>query len=308
MILVLSSSTDYTTDLMMPHLEARVEVFRFNIDLWQDYNWNIHARGFELSDPTGRSCTEATTGAVYERKVIFNPPYIDIPAGGNREAWLRNEVLLIWAGIKDLAHHAGKLAVIHPSPQGTWYKMRQMRHAARFFRVPEWQMLHAAPVAIQAPAVCKTNGVQPTGNGSILTVNEINPVAIDTQYPWFIQEMVSNAATDVTVAYVAGKRFAAECSRKNMRGVDSRVAAFSGEITWDPCELSADEQKRIIAMMQETGLSFARLDFLRTPADLVFLEFNPNGQFAWLDLHNERGLLSCIADEIMRVHRLHLPR
>lgn len=307
MILLLSSSVDYTTNIIMPYLQKHTDVFRFNIDLWRDYSWSVHARGYELGDPAGRVCTEENTGAVYERKVMFNPPYIDVPAGGSREAWLRNEVQLVWSGIKDLAYHTGKLAVIHPSPKGAWHKMRQMRHAARFFPVPEWQMLHAASVVLESPAVCKTNGVLPIGNGTILGVNKVDADSVDVQYPWFLQEMVSEACADVTVAYVAGKLFASEYPREDMRGVDSRVAALENPKKWRACELSQDEQRRIVCMMQETGLSFARLDFLRTPRGLVFLEFNPNGQFAWLDLNNERGLLSSIADEVMRVHRRHLP-
>ncbi|MBR5522607.1 MAG: hypothetical protein IKV82_03995 [Akkermansia sp.] len=306
MILILSNSVDVTTDLMLPHLQERADVFRFNMDLWRDYQWNIHAHGFELQDPVGRVCTEQLTGAVYERKVMFNPPRIDEPAGGSQEAWLRSEVQMIWSSLKDWAFHEGKLAVIHPSPSGTWYKWRQMRHAARYFRVPEWQMLHGTPVTLSAPVVCKTNGVTPVGNGTVLTVNKVDPAAVDVAYPWFLQQMEAEASADVTVAYIAGKLFASEFSRTDMRGVDSRTSSLEHPERWVPCELSADEQCRIVEMMRETGLSFARLDFLRTPKGLVFLEFNPNGQFAWLDIKNERGLFTCIADEVWRVHQQHL--
>jgi hypothetical protein len=67
MILILSNRRDATTDLLMPHLEAHAEVFRFNIDLWRDYSWSISATGYELSDPTGRTCREREVGAVYDR-------------------------------------------------------------------------------------------------------------------------------------------------------------------------------------------------------------------------------------------------
>lgn len=306
MILLLTNSRDVTTDALMPHLSARAEVFRFNVDLWRNYSWNIHPGGFELQDPTGRICTESCTGAVYERKVMFDPPFVDIPAEGSPESWLREEVRLIWSGLKDLAFHEGKLALIHPSPYGTWYKMRQMRLASAYFPVPDWQMLHRSPVQLASPIVCKTNGAQPLGQGRHLTVSKVDSARLDTQYPWFLQQMVSNAVADVTVAYVAGKLFAGELPCQS-GAVDSRVRTFNGADAWQPCELSRDEQQRIIAMMQETGLSFARLDFMRTTQGLQFLEFNPNGQFAWIDYHNERGLYTAIVDEIMRIHRKHLP-
>lgn len=304
MILVLSNSRDVTTDLLMPYLKARAEVFRFNIDLWEQYSWSIGSAGYELIDPTGRVCRECEVGAVYERKVMFNPPSIDVPAAGSPESWLRNEVLLIWSSIKDLAFHDGKLALIHPSPYGVWYKMRQMRLAARYFPVPEWQMLHAAPVQLQGAVVCKTNGVQPMGGGKILTVNRVEPTAIDVTYPWFLQRMLADATHDVTVAYIAGKLYASELARNGT--ADGRVSAANGKAQWQSCELTPEQSDAICRMMRETGLSFSRLDFLRDPSGtLHFLEFNPNGQFAWLDLHDERGLLTAVAQEILRVHATH---
>lgn len=63
----------------MPHLTARAKVFRFNIDLWRDYRWSITADGYELANPTGRVCREKDVGAVYERKVVFDPIAIDTP-------------------------------------------------------------------------------------------------------------------------------------------------------------------------------------------------------------------------------------
>lgn len=307
MILLLTNSHDITTDILMPYLTARAEVFRFNIDLWRDYTWSIQADGYTLSDPVGRVCRECEVGAVYERKVMFAPVAIDTPAGGCPEAWLREEVFRIWAGIKDLAMGSGKLALIHPSPSGNWYKMRQMRLAAKYFSVLPWEMLHGVVPHLQGKAVAKTNGGQPMGNGQLFHVSTVNPTSVDTAYPWFLQQ-AGEAEEEVTVAYIAGRCFASAYSRKGLRGMDSRAATAAGEIEWYPCELTADEERRICTMMQETGLSFARLDFLRTEQGLSFLEFNPNGQFAWIDIQDKRGMLSCVADEIMRVHRLHFPQ
>lgn len=306
MILLLTNSHDVTTDILMLYLTERAGVFRFNIDLWHDYTWSIGAEGYTLTDPVGRVCHEREVGAVYERKVMFNPVAVDTPAGGSPEAWLREEVFSIWAGIKDLAMSSGKLALIHPSPSGNWYKMRQMRLAAEYFPVLPWEMLHGVSPRLQGKTVAKTNGGQPMGDGKLFHVGVVNPAALDTSYPWFLQQ-AGEAEEEVTVAYIAGRVFASSYSRIGMRGMDSRPLCLTGEIQWCPCELTADEERRIIAMMRKTGLSFARLDFLRTAEGLSFLEFNPNGQFAWIDIRNERGMMSCIADEIMRVHRANLP-
>ena len=307
MILLLTNSGDVTTDILMPHLTCRAEVFRLNIDLWKEYTWNIHADGYEISDPLGRVCREAQVGAVYERKVMFNPLTIDVPAGGCPDYWLRSEVLEIWSGIKDLAFGTGKLALIHPSPSGVWKKMRQMRLAAKYFPVPAWQMLHKVNPQIGDNLVCKCNSGQNIGKNRVFNVSKVMPTHIDLEFPWFLQQAV-DAVSDVTVAYINGRLFASEYSREGMKGVDCRKPTSEGKGEWKPCELTADEQECIRAMMAETGFTFSRLDFLRgRDGTLHFLEFNVNGQYAWIDILNKRGMLTAIADEVMRVHNKNIP-
>lgn len=55
--------------------------------------------------------------------------------------------------------------------------------------------------------------------------------------------------------------------------------------------------------MQETGFEFGRFDFLRKGETLYFLELNPNGQWAWLDLEYKNGIFECIANEIKKVYK-----
>ena len=307
MILLLTNSADVTTDILMPHLTRHAEVFRLNLDLWKEYTWNIHADGYEITDPLGRVCAEAQVGAVYERKVMHIPMFIDVPSGGSPENWLRGELLEIWSGIKDLAFGSGKLALIHPSPGGVWKKMRQMRLAARYFPVPAWQMLHKAEPRCGAPLVCKSNTGLSLGNNRLFNVTKVDPKRIDLEFPWFLQQAV-DAVADVTVAYIGGRLFASEYSRADMKCMDCRVPTSEGKGEWKPCELSADEAERVRAMMAETGFTFSRLDFLRTAdGTLHFLEFNVNGQYAWIDILNKRGMLTAIADEVMRVHNRNLP-
>lgn len=306
MILVLTSSTDASSDTLMPYLAERAEVFRFNADLWRHYQWRITAEGYELEDPSGRVCREVEVGAVYERKIWFDPMFIDVPAGGCAESWLRAEVMEIWSGIKDLAYGEGKLALIHPSPKGAWKKMRQMRAASKYFRVPAWEMLHRCPPQLGESIVCKANTGASMGNYAFLKVSKVNPATLDLSCPWFLQEAVDNAIEDVTVAWINGHLYASSLSRKLVQGMDSRDILEIGEKGWNPCQLSRQEEENIRKLMEETGLSFARLDFMRTKEELLFLELNPNGQFVWMDINDERGMLSCLADEIMKVHHTHI--
>jgi hypothetical protein len=302
MILILTCSFDQTTDLMIRLLQD-VPVFRFNIDLWNSYSWVIDGSGYELRDCLGRECHESQVGAVYLRKLIFDPARIDVPAGGSEEDWCRHELLQVWEGIRDLAHETGKLAVIQPSLTGGWNKMRQMRVATRFFNVPDWRVHQGTGTCtFTKPTVVKTLGATAVGDGGLVMVKRVVHTSLNPGFPWFVQELLESATHDVTVAHVRGRNFAFEVSRDSFDGEDCRMPTFHGTASWTRTNLSQEECKTITAFMMITGYTFGRLDFLRVKGGLWFLEVNPNGQFAWLDPQGSEGLLQAVADEILSTH------
>jgi len=301
MILILTHSQDQTTDMVMAHLGSW-PVFRFNMDLWRDYRWSVNDIDYRLEDPLGRVCHSSNVRAVYLRKLMFDPPRIDLPASGNEEAWCREEVRQVWHGIHDLALHDGLLALVHPSPTGRWTKVRQMRVAKQFFRIPAWELFHGKAARDFTRIVVKTQGSQPPAVGSVVMVREVAMQQLSHEYPWFVQQMVSSATHDVTVVYVRGRTFAFECNRESFAGADCRLPTAIGDVAWRRCELTPKEEFSILNFMQMTGYSFGRLDFLRDKDGLWFLEINPNGQFAWLDVDGSEGLLKAVANEILTVY------
>jgi D-alanine-D-alanine ligase-like ATP-grasp enzyme len=50
--------------------------------------------------------------------------------------------------------------------------------------------------------------------------------------------------------------------------------------------------------MKRCALRFGRLDFVLEDDTLYFLEVNPNGQWAWLDLNDEVGLITAMVNAI----------
>ena len=304
MLLILSHSEDITTDIVLDRLRD-LDCFRFNIDLWRDYEWHVDGESFLLRDPTGRTCRDEATHAVYLRKLFFNPPLIDVPAGGSEEAWTRGEVEELWLGIRDLAMDSKRLALVHPSPFGRWSKVRQMRVASRFFRVPEWAAFHSKTCPLEAPLVVKSFGQTNIGEDGIFMVREADPAQLSPEFPWFVQQSVSRATHDVTVACVGGQLFAYELARDLFDGPDSRFSSALEVLPWTPCPLTPKETAAIREFMKTTGFTFGRIDFLRDADGLWFLEVNPNGQFAWLDPSGENGLLDAVADGIRQVHRRH---
>lgn len=77
---------------------------------------------------------------------------------------------------------------------------------------------------------------------------------------------------------------------------------ISDKQIWRKVELPASLKRAIVAYMGELGLDFGRLDMLLDKeGQYHFCEVNPNGQFAWLDLNDEHGLLSKVIEEISPV-------
>ena len=297
MILILSWSGDETTDIIIDELHP-MPVFRWNLDLWHHYEACITNKSFRIKDPAGRVADEESVMAVYLRKLFFNPCRIDVPAGGSEEAWRRAELEAIWLGMRDLAHEQGKLALVHPASTGRWGKIRQMRVAQEYFRVPDWWVIAGGGDMndVPPPVVAKTFTGTNIGGG-LMPVQEVQPSRLSADYPWFLQSKMKQASHDVTVAWVDGELFAYQADRSLFQGEDVRVPS----IEWEPLVLSLQEEQAISKFMKRTGYSFSRLDFLKVNGELWFLEVNPNGQFAWLDLDRKSGLIRSVGNAIKGV-------
>jgi hypothetical protein len=296
MLLVLTFSEDATFDDLIPHLNG-LPFFRLNIDLWKYYKWQVTNDDYYLENKVGLTCREEQVKAVYLRKLIFNPVYIDVPAGGSEESWQREQLIQIIYGIRDLAASQGRLALVHPSRYCS--KIHQMRLAKNWFPVPDWSVFHGVPPSVTGSSVVvKTFAPVPVGQGAHVTVKEAPVERLSQEYAWFVQKNMLRASHDVTSVYVNGQIFSYELDRSCLEGVDCRLENHP----WSACKISKDEGNGIHSMMKSLNLSFGRFDFLRIDGRLWFLEINPNGQWGWLDPHGTNGLYRAVANEIIRVY------
>ena len=74
-----------------------------------------------------------------------------------------------------------------------------------------------------------------------------------------------------------------------------------------PHELPNQISKKCVKLVQILGLSFSAMDFILTPeGNYVFLELNPNGQWAWLqqlcpDVHIREALIALLTSPETRI-------
>ena len=108
------------------------------------------------------------------------------------------------------------------------------------------------------------------------------------------------AEADMTAVFVAGRVFAFTLDRKTFDGVDWRKHINRQELNWTPTTLSEDLVAGIQGFMKAAKLTFGRLDFLLADDVAYFLEINPNGQWAWLDLEGKEGVFDAVIEELTK--------
>jgi hypothetical protein len=283
--LILTGSYDFTSDVIVRHLGSE-NVFRLNYDLWADYRIEIAPETVVLTAAETETVTDKEIS-----KVLWRKPFKDeFSTKSSIDTYLRAEIKYIFHEIHNLFHREGKTILNLPNSDRYFGKACQLRMARKYFDVAEWFISINAPLKIKAPAVVKSLSSVPVSEGQVLYTREIDPKTLDPAYPWHSQQTIEGEY-DVTVVYVYGESFAFRLDRREFEGLDWRQSIGKGKLPWQPCSIPPSTKNGIDQYMREAGLVFGRLDFILNGDLYYFLEVNPNGQWAWLDLENRYGLL-----------------
>lgn len=131
----------------------------------------------------------------------------------------------------------------------------------------------------------------------VLYTSRVDGEVLDPSYAWFTQRAINKSA-DLTACYIDGNIFAFELPATS-GAIDWRANLHLPEMQqWRPLILSAEKIERIHNFMRDCGLRYGRLDFVFDADQMFFLEVNPNGQWAWLDLDDNVGLITAMIDAI----------
>lgn len=296
-VLVFTNSSDITTDVLFQFLPSQTNsIFRFNFDLFENYDLMISDNKFFLSDPIGRIVTSENIKKAYYRKPArkskFDNPFQEY---SEQENWHLYRELLFFLWEKD------KLVLVEPDYSGRTNKTRQFQIAKDFFLIPP--TLATNKIENHMPtwekSVVKSLSGKFIGKKHVFT-SLVNASDLDSQYSWYVQEYIE-ATYDLTVAFVRGKTFSFRLKRDFLlESIDFRAPTTKNLWDmWEPYNISPNLQKSILEFMFKMKLDYGRIDFLITEdGQVYFCEVNPNGQFAWLDVENKTGLLSAIVQEI----------
>ena len=303
--LVVTSSYDATTDVLLSNSLIPTErVFRFNYDLIDRYSFEITPESFSIADPVGRIATIENVSKCYLRKFERRVTSCPLEKYADDELWyaVRSMIHLLWA------HQ--RVVLVEPGAEVTRLdKLAQLRTASQFFPIADAVFCHQQIPDVRSPAVVKSLSRGKVGD-KVVYANRVDVEALDRKWPWYIHQFV-DSRYDVTVVYVRGTSFAFRLDRANVVNgtrVDWKSdRAEKGAQPWEFFRLPCKNSDAISNLMQTMKLDYGRIDFL---ADerldvLTFLEVNPNGQFAWLDLNDTHGVISAVCNQISPITDVH---
>jgi hypothetical protein len=298
--LLITNSIDYAADLLVDRLGSD-RVFRYNTDLWRDYALCFSGAGIEISDPTGRSITDADIAKVYRRSSMRGSVLFPQVKLTELERYAEEEVYAAWADLLNIFWDQGKIVLSQPLATLRSGKLQQLRVAPKYFEIPPYSFVLNRSDRLRSGivSVCKSFNFK-YADGIGFYSSKVDEGDLDPAQPWFLTDFV-DATHDVTVAVVRDELFAFELDRSVFidQTIDWRQSPVRhAHRGWKRVEIPADLQSKIFEFMADVGQHFARIDFMRRDNRFTFLEANYNGEWGWLDPYATEGLMAKIIHEI----------
>ena len=298
--LILTNSRDLTVDRLVNRIGTD-RIFRFNLDIWEDYQIYISRGDFGLANPTGRSIRRAEVMKCLWRKPMMKSQLYWQPGIPQESFYLELEVERAVREIRNILRRDGKLVLIEPAADEWLGKLAQMDVAVRYFRVPDYEFSYPprAGGLASGPIVVKSLSGERVKPDHYVWTTAVEAQLLDASLPWFKQAKV-DASHDVTVVFIRGDCFGFDLDRSLLEGetVDWRVMGPAATRHWRRHPLPAELCGSMAGFMEAIGLQFGRLDFLYDRGSYLFLEVNANGEWDWLDPDQGKGVVDRIVEEI----------
>lgn len=291
MLLLITGSNDGTSNLLISEI-GNSKVFRFNYDLYKDYTFEFTPDYWKISNPTGHSIDSKSVTSCFWWKA-FNFYIMD------QENFIVEEVKYIfrelyhWCRIRgltkgtphDFHNHMGKLNILSM--------------ASKYFKTPKTLTtlgLGGVSRLGDLPVVAKSFTSGLTTTNKTLMTTAVKKESLHPDYPWFLQELIPSKA-DITIFICGNNQFAYLRDRSNLKGLDWRTEQdFNNESKeWFRFDLSEKDSKAVFALSVDLGVDWGRMDFMESDDGMIFLEFNANGQWVFLDYSGEDKLVKTVA-------------
>ena len=297
MLLLITGSQDSTSSLLISEI-GNERVFRFNYDLFKDYTLEFTPDYWKISNPTGHSIDSNSVTSCFWWKA-FNFYLMD------QEKFVVEEVkyifreLYLWCRLRGIAkgnphdfhNHMGKMNILSI--------------ASKYFRTPRTLTsigLGGVQSLGEMPIVAKsfTSGLTVT-NKALMTTAVVKE-SLHPEFPWFLQELLSSKA-DITIFVCSASFSAYSRDRSQLKGLDWRAEQNFQDMAakeWFRFDLSTQLQKSVEGFCADLDVEWGRLDLMEVDGEMVFLEFNANGQWVFLNYSGEDGLVKTVSEYLMQ--------
>lgn len=312
-VVVVTNQYDPDADMVMVELNRRsINVIRFNTeDFPTKISFTFDPKGNEMDFllPMGRVIHMDTIKSIWYRRPI--PCIID--------SVITNDAMRIFAGreaqtVLDSFYQCfGGFWMSHPLKiRAASRKIHQLRLAQQLglaipptlvttdpLRAKQFYQEHREVIvkAMSAPVIEAEAGFY---SFSTAVIDEISIEKLDcvrltpTLFQAYIPKKLELRVTVVgEIAFTC--EIYSQSSEKSR--VDWRFFDPDKPVPHKAGKLPEEIERKIIEMVKILGLSFAAIDMILTPSDeYIFLEINPNGQWAWIEPLTGMPISKAIAD------------
>jgi len=319
MILFITNKDDITTDFIINKLnKKKIPYYRFNteellhsVDLLLDLSGNTY-KFFDKKQ--NKTINFKDIKSVYYRRPKL-PATISVNLSNGEECFVQGEISATLEGIYKLLEDkfwvssvfairnaenkiyqlklAKELDIAIPSSLITTLK----EQAQSFFNYHDMQCI-VKPI--------KTGFIDDMEEPKVIFTNQIKKQhkrllnAVQT-CPTFFQNKIDKTA-DIRVTVVGKKFFVAKINSQEFETtkIDWRDEN-SVNLRYEKLQLPSDIKSKCIELMSILNLEFAAIDFvLDNNKQYIFLEVNPNGQWAWIEKRLSYNISGALIDHLIK--------
>lgn len=294
-VLVLSNQMDETANYLCGRmLDAGISHVRL------DTEQTVQNCQFDASpSATGLVLNETRLFPEHVRAVWYRRPHpVNVEGGG--DAGARRFAALEWSAALEgfLSCIPERLWISHPSRiQAATSKLEQLKRAASFgMSVPPWLCTTSSAAAtafcdqyeyvIAKPLYCGYVERENPADDTVIYTSRVAPDDLVAQGPKLgaptLFQYEIRTGFDVRVTVVDDDLMAVKLTRAADKP-DIRRINMEG-VQYENIGLPADVQNGVLSLVRSYGLRFGAIDMMVADGKWSFLELNPNGQWAWLDL------------------------
>ena len=306
--LIISSSIDYSTDLVCIQLEKQhVPYLRINRDQFEKFQIRLDINKCVLEIEINYKVytfKNNTENSIYFRAPTFlrtlNKKYsLDEQVYKSQwNAFIRN--LIIFDNVKWINNPVNTYRAEN--------KMFQLSKAMEMgLLIPDTKVVNCVKnikpekeyvIKSIDTALFNENDVEMFVYSNVLSGKKIQESELALA-PVFIQEYL-NKKTDIRVTYIAGKTYPVKILADGNRIECDWRRKKKDSLSYVECEIPEDVNRKIIKLMNYFKLEFGGIDLIERNGMYYFLEVNPTGEWGWIQSNTKVAIDQEIVQALMR--------